>query len=76
MRESDDLFNLKMLAHPFIGIPNITEPERAGLKRAAARMAKLEELAGLIRTRQLTTAEPMQNIDYAISILLADLNIT
>jgi len=75
MPDSDDLFNLKMLAHPFLGIPDITEPERAVLKRAAARMAKLEELAALIRTRQIATAEPLTNIDYAISILLADLNI-
>jgi len=75
MRNSDELFNLKMLAHPFLGIPDVTERERQTLKAAAKRMEKLEELAALIRTRQLTTAEPMQNIDYAIAVLLADLNI-
>lgn len=75
-RTSDDLFNLKMLSHPFLGIPDLTEPERAGLKRAAQRMEKLEELAALIRTRQITTSEPMMNIDYSIAILLADLDIT
>ena len=75
MRNSDELFNLKMLAHPFLGIPDANERERQSLKAAAKRMEKLEELAALIRTRQLTTAEPMQNIDYAISVLLADLNI-